>query len=370
MASLGADVDGAISTNHLTIDVQGLSSRLDATLDLFADAVLRADLEQDDFDRELDLALNRIQSRSDNPVGLAAIGSWAKLFGRDNPRGRPTGGYTDTVTPLTLADVTSSVPALLNPVNAEMIFVGDVKPDQLKAALDKRFGKWKTKATPAPALPEPLTALDQGSFTLIDRPGAAQTVIFMLRPVPGVDPDGKAVRTALNTLFGASFTSRLNQNLREQHGYTYGARSRFNDDGTQFVLYAYSSVQTAVTGPSMTEFKFEFDRLATGDVTTDEWTKAVKTSKQNLVNTAETTGALVATFVQLVQNGKPLNSISIDLAELGKVGLDDANTAAKSSIYNWDNLQIILVGDSEAVLPQLKEAGFPETERMSADSLM
>ena len=205
---------------------------------------------------------------------------------------------------------------------------------------------------------------------MIDRPGAAQTVIFLLRPVAAVDPAGQAMRSTLNTLFGASFTSRLNQNLREQHGYTYGARSRFTDDGSQYLLYAYSSVQTKVTGPSMTEFKLEFDRLATGDVTPDELTKAVKTSQQNLVNTAETTGALVGTFADLVMRDKPLDSIGIAIEELKKVELSGANEAARSDLYDWDKLQIIMVGDSETVLPQLKEAGFPEPEKMSVDSLM
>jgi len=370
VASLGASVDASIDTNHLTVDVNGLSSRLDATLDLFADTILRADLEQDDFDRELDLALNRIQSRTDSPVALASIGSWSKLFGRDDARGRPTGGYAATVEGLSLADVQSTLPTLLNPANARFVFVGDFEIDRVKTALEKRFGKWKVKAEAAPALPEPLTAIEQGSLTMIDRPGAAQTVIFMLRPVPAVDPAGQAQRSTLNTLFGGSFTSRLNQNLREQHGYTYGARSRFTDDGTQYLLYAYSSVQTKVTGPSMTEFKLEFDRLASGDVTPDELTKAVKTSHQNLVNTAETTGALVGTFADLVMRDKPLDSISVAIGELKKVGLSGLNKAARSDLYDWDKLQIILVGDSETVLPQLKEAGFPEPGKMSVDSLM
>ena len=112
-----------------------------------------------------------------------------------------------------------------------------------------------------------------------------------MRPVTAPDGADRVQRQCVNTLFGASFTSRLNQNIREKNGYSYGARSGFGEDAGQWMLTAGSSVQTKVTGPALTEFKREFDGLATGNVTADELEKAVRTVRFELENAGDTTGA-------------------------------------------------------------------------------
>ncbi|MBK7190760.1 MAG: insulinase family protein, partial [bacterium] len=112
----------------------------------------------------------------------------------------------------------------------------------------------------------------------------------------------------MNTLFGASFTSRLNQNIREKNGFSYGARSGFAEDAGQWVLTSGSSVQTKVTGPALTEFKREFEGLATGNVTADELEKAVRTVRFELETSGDTTAASAEVVANLVRNGRPTDA--------------------------------------------------------------
>jgi len=119
----------------------------------------------------------------------------------------------------------------------------------------------------------------------------------------------------------------LNRNLREEHGYTYGARSAFRQRANQHELLAWSSVQSEVTAAALGEFRREFQGLASGDVTADELAKAVRTVRYDLVGTAETTGSLAGTLTELAANGRPLDAIAVALANLERVDLAAVNSS-------------------------------------------
>jgi predicted Zn-dependent peptidase len=373
VALLGAEINAQASGATFSVSVSGIGSRMDETLDLFADVMLRPNLAQADFDREKELQLAAIQARADDPVTLAGLAARKLMFGADDPRGRPTAGYAATVSSLSLDDVKEALSGLLNPRDGRLLVVGDFETESLKKRLEKRFAKWRApKEVPAADLP-PLVDPAPGRIVLLDRPDAPQTVVYILRPVPPLsadDPAGRGVRESLNVMFGGSFTSRLNQNLREKHGYTYGAFSRFLQEKDQYMLFSASRVQTAVTGPALAEYRSEFARLAGGDVTPGELTKAVKTARQDVVDSAGTTGSLLALFSGLASDGRPMDDSATYLSSLATVDLDRANREARSGLYDWDNLLVILVGDRKAVTSQLKEAGFPEPLVYSADELM
>ncbi len=359
VATLGAEIEADSSWHDLTVAVSGLTSRLEATLDLFADAVLRPNLTAEDFARERDLALDEIRSRPESPPRVAFDVSRSLLFGRDDPRGRPGGGYEETVQDITLEGLTGFLPRLLDPARAQLVFVGDIEPSSLKTALDRRLGAWTRPSGAAAELPAPITEAAPGRLVLVDRPGAPQTFIAIARPLAGPASDtDRAVLHCLTTLLGGTFTSRLMHNLREQHGYTYGARSQILETANQLSLLAYASVQTEVTGAALGEFKAELDRLTTGDVTADELEKAVQTVRYELTATAETTGSLADTLVEIAADGRTLDAVGRELEALGRVDIDLLNAAARSGIFGWDSQLVVMVGDANAVLPQLAGAGF------------
>ncbi|MCZ6596805.1 MAG: pitrilysin family protein [Planctomycetota bacterium] len=364
VASLGASIGVVADRTEMTVTVSGLSSRLDETLDRFADVVLRPNMTQTDFEREKALALAAIEARADDPVTVSGLAIRAQLFGDESAVGRSLEGYAETVQPLTLDDVIEVQGYLLRSEGATLVFAGDFSVDALRAGLEKRLGTWR--GARADFGVEPLVEPPPGKLVLVDRPGSPQTVIAMLRPASPVDAAGRAARDCIETLFGRTFTSRLNLNLREEHGYTYGAFCRIYQQGEQHLLFARSSVRTDVTGAALAEFKREFDAIAAGDVTAEELGKATEIVRGRLVATAETTGSLADAFVGLVRNGRPLDAISTDLEMLAVVDLEAINALARSGLFDWSSLLVVLVGDGEAVLPQLREAGFPEPLR--ADS--
>jgi predicted Zn-dependent peptidase len=189
-----------------------------------------------------------------------------------------------------------------------------------------------------------------------------------MRPVAASGgPDGEALRDSLNTLFGGAFTSRLMKNIREKHGYSYGARSSLWREADQFLLGASSSVQTAVTGAALAEFRREFDAVASGNVTADELTKATRTVRFDLVSSAATASGLSDTLGEIIADGRPLDSVGREIAALDRVDLSGVNVMASSGLFDWSKLLVVLVGDKAAVLPQLRAAGFPEPALVSPE---
>lgn len=380
--ALGGHIAAEHGREALAVHVSGLSARLEPTLDLLADACQRPNLAAADFDRERQLQLASIAARADDPSAVARAAGAALLYGPEDWRGRPLEGSPATVGALTLADVQAAAARLLEPSRARFVFVGDCTRAQLESALARRFGRWRSEksaggapgsreaanaalaagapaaSAAAPSAPGPGAAAP-GAIVLIDRPGAAQTVINIARAVAPAEGEELAVRTCINTFFGDSFTSRLNQNLREKHGFTYGARSAFAQDGSVVTLTARSSVQTAVTGAALTEFKREFDGLAGGDVGEEELGKAARTARRVLIENAESTRSLAEAMLDNARRGRAVDTLPADIAAIDAATLERTRALARSGLYDWRGLLVVLVGDREKVVPQLQEAGFP-----------
>ncbi len=195
---------------------------------------------------------------------------------------------------------------------------------------------------------------------MVDRPGAPQTVIYLLRAVPPAEGPDRATRACVNTLFGGSFTSRLMQNLREKNGYTYGARSAFAYDGARTMFVASSSVQTAVTGAALTEFRNEFQKLAAGGVEAPEVGKAVRTTRRNFVESAETVGGLTAAVVDFAGQRPPGRFAGPRHRRAGGRHAAAGQRPRGQRPVQVGRLMLVLVGDRATVLPQLKAAGVAE----------
>ena len=369
VTAAGASIDASASWHDVRLTVDGLSSRMEEALDLFCDAAVRPNLAAADFERERSLQLDDIRARAQRPSSVAFLVARSALYGKDDPRGRHAAGDEATVGTVTLEDLKEAVPSLLSPSASTLVFVGDLKPEALKAALDKRLSGWKVTGGAPPHAPAPKASVSGvPRLLLVDRPGAPQTFICIARPVaPPADETSRAARECVNTILGGSFTSRLMQNIREKHGYSYGARSAFEESGPQVTLFATSSVQTAVTGKALAEFKREFDALAGGDVSAAELEKARRTVAYDLVSTAETSRSLVRNLSVLVANGRPADAMDAALGALGGVSVEGANALARSGVFGWDSLVVVLVGDRTAVLPQLKAEGFGEPAAATAD---
>jgi predicted Zn-dependent peptidase len=365
--ALGASIEARATPTHLDLSLTGLAEHLGPTLDLLADAARRPALAASDFEREAALAVARVKARADEPQAVAPVVAAAAVFGREDPRGRPVDGWVETVGRVTLADVQRLAPRLLDPRGGVLVIAGDVEPEAVRKAVEARFGGWRG-AGPAPAetlapAPPPRPAL-----VLVDRPGAAQTTILAARPVTRVDEPARAVRQVVNTALGGSFTSRLNQNLREKHGYTYGARSRFTLAVGQPTFIATAAVQTDVTGPALGELRNELDGLAQGGLEAPEVAKAAATTRHNLVERVQTSEGLADLLAEQALEGRPPDALRREAALLPDVTASAASAEAKAGPYRFDGLTVVLVGDAAKVVPQLEKAGFRVTARLDPEA--
>jgi zinc protease len=368
VTSLGGEIEASVVQGALTLSVQGLSRNLGPTLDLMADAVLRPALAPADFERERALLAARVDARASEPREVAPVVLGAALYGAGDPRGRPAEGYATTVPRLTLADVKGAAPTLLHPGGAVLVVAGDFDPAALRAVLTRRFGGWRAAAAPPPPAPRPVgsTATDL-QVLLVDRPGAPQTVVLGARTLAPAEGATRAARRLADVALGGSFTSRLMQNLREKHGYTYGARSRISERDGQPLLTISTSVQTEVTGAALGELVKELGLLSTAGVQAEEAGKARETVRSSAAERLATCEALAGTLLEAALAGRPASALADDLSALDRADAAAVDAQARGGAFTPGGLTLVLVGDLKAVLPQLQQAGLPAPRLVDTD---
>jgi predicted Zn-dependent peptidase len=259
---------------------------------------------------------------------------------------------------ITLDDVRSSAPGLLDPRGAVLVLAGDVEPGAVRRALEARLGRWRSHRAAPPPPPAPLTTAP-ARLIVVDRPGAPQTVILAARPAPGAPEPVRAVRDLVNVALGGSFTSRLNQNLREKHGYTYGARSAYATEDGQTLFTASAAVQTEVTGPALIELRRELDGLAKGGLQPPEADKARETARHRMVTQVQTTEGLADLLARGVLEGRPADALRQEVTALARADAALASAEARAGPYGFGGFTVVLVGDRARILPQLEKAGLP-----------
>jgi len=360
--SLGATLRASTDVESAQVSMTTIRRSLDGALGLMADAVLRPRFEAKDWERVRGLHLEDIKAQQDDPGAMASVVARRALFGDDHPYGWPVQGTERTVADVTLEAVRSHHAALFRPERATVLVAGDVTQAEAKAALERAFGGWKAAAGSA-AVPAAITdgratgnAAQGLRVVIVDRPDAVQTVVRYIAPAPVARDAARVPLRLMNTILGGSFTSRLNQNLREGKGYTYGARSIMAMGPSAGYFVAQASVRADVTGASLVEFAREFARLRTGDVTDAEVGKARETLRNDIVTGFVGNEGLIGAAAELIEAGLPLESLAADMREMGEATEATLNNTAKTAV-RLDEGVLVLVGDKRTILPQLEGLG-------------
>ncbi|MBI5764057.1 MAG: insulinase family protein [Planctomycetes bacterium] len=362
---LGATLMTSVDQESGRIGLSVLRRNFDAALALYADAVARPRMEEKEWDRVKTLHLQALKQAEDRPTQVAARVGMRTFFGDGHPYGRPTEGTMETVKGLDLAAIKARYQQMFNPKGSILFVAGDLSASDAKAALEKALGSWKGTGPIAkrerkdmPAPPGPMRVV------LVDKPQSVQTVIRFYAPAPTYRSPDRVRLGCLNTILGGSFTSRLNQNLREQHGYTYGARSSFNLRSGTGYFSAGADVQAEYTGAALQEFMKEFDKIRAGDITSEEAEKARKTNRVDLVEAFQGLGGLLAVASEREQNGLPFSSLGDDLTLLGSISEADLNPLARPAIA-LENAVLVLVGDKKLIGEQLKNLALPTPSELT-----
>jgi zinc protease len=350
---VNASMDGASA--GMTV----LTNHTGEGLDLFADVIQHPAFNDADLDRLRKQRLIGIQQETDNVQAMAARVAPKLLYG-DQPYGVSGTGTTESVTGLTRTDVTGFYAAHYGPKDSGLVLVGDVTVAEARRLAERYFGKWTATASAVAVIP-PQPAPPATHIVIVDKPGAPQTSLLAVGfGVPANSPDLQTI-SVMNYVLGGSFASRINMNLREVHGYTYGANSQYASYRMGGNFTAGGLVRTDITGLAAKELMYEIRRFPTTPPTETELTAAKDARIQSLPGLFETDGAIAGSMGGIFLYNRPLDYFATLPAKYRAVTAADVERVAKADIHP-DNLIIVAAGDRTKIEPQLKEAGLGPVE--------
>jgi zinc protease len=285
------------------------------------------------------------------------------VFGSSHAYGRPTLGTEATVKRIRRDDIRGYYREHYRPNNATLIVVGDVRPDDIQRRLASLFEPWPRRTIPSAVTskyPAGESAARATTVYLIDKPGAPQSsvrigTIGVARSSPDYFP-----LLVMNTVLGVPFTSRLMQNLRETHGYTYGAGSRFDMRREAGPFTARAEVVAAKTDSSLIEFMKEL-RAIRDTVPQAELERAKRYLQLQLPSLFETTGDIAYQLTSLAVYDLPLDFYNSYVQEIERVTQADVQRVARKYI-NPDRMQIVVVGDRKQIEPGIRKLGLGGVE--------
>jgi zinc protease len=357
LEQLGADLWLGSGRDGSQLSVQAPRETFRAALGIAADVLVRPRLGDADWQRVLGDRHTAVAQRRDQPDAVVTVVSDRLLYGDDHPYGLPTDGLERTVDGLTLDDVRAFHVAHYRPGHAFLVVAGDFDEARLPADLEAAFGGWQAApAPPAIAVP-PFPARPR--LVIVDRPGAPQSIVRLV--APGFDrfSADRPGLSMLNAILGGSFTSRLNFNLREQHGYTYGAASSFAFLRHPGSFAARAAVFVESTAPAVREMMNELEGLRDRPITAAEHAKATATLLMRVAEGLSTAGGIAATLGEVGLYQLPLDDPMRFVATLESTTADDLVKLAARSV-DPATACITIVGDRAAIEPALRDLGLPE----------
>ena len=360
MEFLGSQLRASASREFATISTETLTSHWQNALEILSDVAQNATFPQQEFDRVRSERLTDLSRIPDSPQAIASRASQALLFGSGTRYGHPLSGNEAAVKAITRDDLASHHAAHYTPEGTTLMLVGDISRDEAIRQAESAFGNWQPGAV-SDSQGDADSTPDDGTTTiyLADKPGAPQSVIRSgYLTVPRHHPDYLALNL-LNYILGGQFSARLNMNLRQDKGYSYGYMSGIDWLTGPSALTAGGSVQTEVTKESVSETIKEFNDIqGTRPVTQEEFDDAINGILRGLPNQFETHGQVLNQLVRLVAFDLPDNYFTNYAGEVSKLTLDDIHRVAESHIKSAA-LKIVVAGDAASIGPALRELGYP-----------
>jgi len=351
MAFLGVRLNSGSNWESSTLSLHTPTAQLDSALALFADVALRPSFPANEFDRIKKTRLTELLQLKDQGPAIANIAYPAIVYGSSHPYGARLLGTEETVGGLSAADLQAYYGANFRPNNATLIVVGDVTPAQIEQKVNQYFGAWQRGDVRPVTFTDPPKA---GATTiyLIDKPGAAQSSFRIATVgVPRSTKDYFAL-TVMNTILGGSFTSRLNNNLRETKGYTYGARSQFDMRRSAGPFIASAEIVAAKTDSALIEFMKELNAIRKS-VPAEELSKAKRYLQLALPSDFETTQQIAGALVPVAMYGLPLDYYNNYVQNIEAITPADVERVARQYV-NPGSLAVVIVGDRKSIEATLK----------------
>jgi predicted Zn-dependent peptidase len=365
---LGADLTTASGIDSSTVRLHVPVARLADALPIMADVALRPTFPTDELDRLRQQRLTSIIQAREEPGSIASIAFSHVLYPPAHRYATPTFGTAAAIKAFTPDDLRAFYRAAYRPANAMLVVTGDVTPESAMPLLEQSFGGWKAEGDPIaesklPPAPEPASR----TVYLVDKPGAAQSEIRIgwigaARSTPDYFP-----LQVLNTILGGSFSSRLNLNLREHHGYTYGAGSGFDMRVSAGPFVAGAAVQTDKTSESLKEFFNELNGILQ-PVPADELSRAKHYVALRFPGGFETTGDMSRKLEEELVYHLPDDYFAQYVPNIEAVTAADVQRVAQKYI-DPKRFAVVVVGDLKVIEPGIKALNLGTIKVLTLDQI-
>lgn len=348
-ARLGTGADWDLSGASLLT----VARHLDNALEIFTDVLTNPAFPESELELQRNTRLTAIMQRRDNPQDIAGLVYASLLYGQQHPYGHAIIGDERSVRAVVNGDIENFYEAHYRPDNATLIIVGDVRPEAIVPQLERAFARWESAEVPPVNIPDP-PERDASTLYIVDKPGAAQSVIVVGQVGPPRSTPDYFPLLVMNTMLGGQFTSRLNLNLREDKGYTYGARTFFDYRRGRGPFAASASVQTVVTKESLVEIMKEL-RGIRGEIPVTP--AELEFSKQAIIRgfprSFETPEHIANRLADVVLYDLPDDYFNRYIAEVSSVSREDVIRVAQKYL-DPSKMAILVVGDRATIEPGLR----------------
>jgi zinc protease len=351
-AALGATLTTASTMDQSQIAVRSLAPKFAGALALLADVALNPTFPEDEVERQRASRLAALVAQKSSPTQTAARVMAAALYGPSHPYGYTELGTEASTRALSRDAMVDYWKQHLVPGNAALVVAGAISRKELEAMATKAFAGWTGKAAARASLPAPRGTA--AKLVIVDIPGAAQTQLRVATiGLARSTPDFEAVEV-VNTLLGGLFTSRINLNLREDKGYTYGAFSTFAFRREPGPFYVGAGVRTDATAPAVAEMFTEVRRMKDVALTVDELSLARDSLVRSLPGRFETTAQAAGSFSTLFVYDLGLDYYSKYIERVVGIDASTAHAAAQKHLHP-DRLLVVAVGDRAKIEADLKK---------------
>ncbi|HHW95822.1 MAG: M16 family metallopeptidase [Myxococcota bacterium] len=356
MENLGTIIDTSTSPEAAIVSMSTLTTNIKSSFQLMADLVVRPDFPPQELERKRAERLVNLSRLQDQPATVARMVGQKAVFG-DHPYGDPMSGTPDSLKAISRDDIVQFWKRIFVPNNATLIVVGDVQLDDLKKLAQGAFGSWPKGEKPSLELPEPAPLTHGRTIYLVNRPKAVQSNILVGGLGTTRQDENIPVIDVMNNALGGSFVSRLNLNLREDKGYTYGARTRFEHGNKPGIFAAMAPVQANATVESIRETLKEIDDIASSrPLVGPELKYAIDSIVNSYAARFATANNVANELIDLYLYGLPLDYVESYPIKVAAVTADDVTAVAKK-VLSTKNMVIVVVGDRDSLIDGLKELG-------------
>jgi zinc protease len=363
-AQIGSTVRSFSTADYSAAAIPTLKQNVDPALDLLSDVVLNPKFDGTEIERIRKQRQTNILQIKDEPLQLAIGAFLREVYGAGHPYGYREIGTAESNTSISRDDMTNFWKQGYAPGNSALVLSGDLTPDEARGLAEKYFGNWKGNTSKHG--PPPVDVKTTRSIYIVDKPAAPQT--FVLAGglgVPRSSPDYVPIEV-MNNALGGLFSSRINMNLREEHGYTYGGFSRFIYRRGPGIFAAGGGIRTDATAPAVSEIFKELDRIHTAPLTADELKLAKGSFSLSLAGLFETSERTAGTVGNLFTYDLPLDYYRQLPSRIDAVTPEDVQRVATQYVHP-DMSIVVAAGDRAKIEPELKKLSIGTIEIVDYD---